>query len=184
MAGPDRSIKMIECFPKAFFAKVGRIQNDIEPLHFPKKLLALRSDAAGSIGALGIDSGPVMSRTDRSKTIVICFLEVFKADDRISTFKAEYQSDRCLIWIFLPGLQVCFKFLSVGDRCNLAIILHGLIPGKLTLRLSPGLFRRIPARTRHLIRVLGVSGYLGANHEPYISLPQSSKRHCTSSAVG
>src|SRR5438552_7914920 len=76
MAGPDRTVEVVLSFPKTFIAKMGRIENDPEPVHLLQQFAAGAPEPSRRIGALRIRARAIMGRANRPQPLPMRALKI------------------------------------------------------------------------------------------------------------
>ena len=88
-----------------------------------------------------------MRRAHGTKALRIGAFEVPRREDRVGPFQAQDIADGCIgRRTVLPALYLLVELLAIGDRPQLAALLHGAIPRQLPLCLRPGLRLGVPPR--------------------------------------
>ena len=97
MACPDSTVEQIERFPEAIVAKMRHVENHSQPFSFLEQLATLCVEPAAGVCAVGINSRPVMRRTDGAQALFVGALQMLQCDDGIRSFKTQDVADGQLI---------------------------------------------------------------------------------------
>ena len=93
MACPDRPGINTQGLPECIIAKMGRIENDPQFIHFFKKLNATCTQSATRIRPIRVAPGPIMRRAKSPESITISLFQVGNIHNRISSLQTKYISD-------------------------------------------------------------------------------------------
>src|SRR5436190_172370 len=90
MAGPKRPVEQVEGFPETFVAEMGHVEDDAQASHLGQQFTTALVKTAVGIGAVGIDSGPIMGWADGAQPIIESPFQMAQCDQRISPLEAEH----------------------------------------------------------------------------------------------
>src|SRR5258708_4357296 len=70
------------------------IENEAEALHLAQQITAPGIDAPAGVGAVGVNAGAIMRRTDRAQSLLGKVFQMLLAQDRIGPLENQDEADR------------------------------------------------------------------------------------------
>ena len=138
VAGHHRPAEVVQRFPESLVGQVGQVEDHAYFFHGAQQILTRVGQTSFGTGAVRVRTDPVVRQADGAQAVLPPRLDLSGPDDRVGAFHAQDEAQRLVGAALLPGLEVLFQALGIGDHAHLALRFQHPVVGQLSLGLGVG----------------------------------------------